>query len=227
MSRLLPDWITMTTSIKKFVVSLFDRGDLARGNKIPVQQKITVLLAAMLLVLASGCASITGTNSQSISVQTREQAGKEVSAAACELTNNKGKWFITSPGSTTITRSNDDLQVLCNKVGSEPGRAAVVSDTKGSMFGNILFGGGIGAIIDHNNGSAYEYPNFVQVVMGGFVKVETPPPNTNNTVDPAINNATTRAAPPLQPTSAVPSPVVAAAPPQSVEVKLTELKKTA
>jgi len=34
------------------------------------------------------------------------------------------------------------------------------------MFGNILLGGGIGAVVDHNNGSAYEYPSFIQVTMG-------------------------------------------------------------
>jgi hypothetical protein len=116
--------------------------------------------------LSGGCSSITGTTNQSVSVQTLDGAGKELTAAACELNNNKGKWFITSPGSTTITRSNDDLIVLCKKEGNEPGRASVVSATKGSMFGNILFGGGIGAIIDHNNGSAYEYPAFFQVEMG-------------------------------------------------------------
>lgn len=128
----------------------------------------------MFMAIASGCASITGTTNQSMSVQTRSQEGKEVSGSACELTNNKGKWFVTSPGSVTVTRSNDDMQVLCNKQGLEPGRASVVSETKGSMFGNILFGGGIGAIVDHNTGAAYEYPAFIQLVMGTFTKIETP-----------------------------------------------------
>jgi hypothetical protein len=135
-----------------------------------------LLLPALVAIsaLASGCASITGTNTQSMSVETREQGGTQVSGVACELSNNKGKWFLTTPGSVMIHRSNDDMQVLCNKAGLESGRAAVVSDTKGSMFGNILFGGGIGAIIDHNNGSAYEYPTLVQVLMGAFSKIETP-----------------------------------------------------
>ncbi|MEO7726763.1 MAG: hypothetical protein ABIS45_05875 [Burkholderiales bacterium] len=98
-------------------------------------------------------------------MQTIDAGGKEVTGSACELNNNKGKWFVTSPGSTTITRSNDNLQVLCRK-DPDIGRASVVSATKGSMFGNILFGGGIGMIIDHSNGSAYEYPTFFQVQMG-------------------------------------------------------------
>lgn len=143
-------------------------------STIKIKSTLLPLAILALAAVTSGCASITGTTNQSISVQTREQEGKEVPGAACELTNNKGKWFITSPGSVTVTRSNDDMQVLCNKQGSEPGRASVVSWIKGSMFGNIVFGGGIGAIIDHNTGAAYEYPTFIQVVMGAFTKIEAP-----------------------------------------------------
>lgn len=122
--------------------------------------------------LSSGCASITGTTNQSVSVQTREQGGGELAGAACELTNSKGKWFVTTPGSVMVHRSNDDMQVLCTKTGTEPGRTSVVSETKGSMFGNIIFGGGIGAVIDHSSGAAYEYPAFIQVLMGVFTKTD-------------------------------------------------------
>jgi len=139
-----------------------------------MNRKLLSLVAVVIAALASGCASVTGSPNQSVSVQTREQKGPEVTGAACELTNNKGKWFVTTPGSAMIHRSNDDMQVLCNKSGHEPGRAAVVSDTKGSMFGNIILGGGIGAIVDHNTGSAYEYPAFIQVIMGVFSKIESP-----------------------------------------------------
>lgn len=138
--------------------------------------------AVAVLVAVSGCASITGTTNQSVSVQTVDGTGKEVSAAACEMSNNKGKWFVNTPGSVVITRSNDDPQVLCNKEGHDPGRAAVVSGTKGSMFGNILFGGGIGAVIDHNTGAAYEYPTFLRVIMGTLTRIE--PPKAEQTARP-------------------------------------------
>jgi hypothetical protein len=135
---------------------------------------IIVLSALVITFTLSGCASITGTTGQSISIMTKEQNGKEISGVACDLSNKRGSWFLTTPGSVAIHRSNDDLQVTCKKDGLEPGRVAVISETKGSMFGNILFGGGIGAIVDHSNGSAYEYPNLVQVVMGVFTKVDSP-----------------------------------------------------
>jgi len=134
---------------------------------------IRLFLSLPIFALTVGCSSITGTTIQSVSVQTIDAVGKEVTGSACELNNNKGKWFVTSPGSTTITRSNDNLLVMCRK---EPGRASVVSATKGSMFGNILLGGGIGAIIDHNNGSAYEYPTFFQVQMGSSKLIDMTKP---------------------------------------------------
>jgi len=131
-------------------------------------KKLLSLIAALSLV---GCASITGTTNQNVSVQTKEPTGTELTGASCELSNKKGKWFITTPGTVGISRSNDDIQVSCTKDGYVQGKQGVVSDTKGMMFGNIIFGGGIGAIIDHNSGAAYEYPSVIQVVMSRIAKV--------------------------------------------------------
>jgi len=175
--------------------------------------RILILAVIVIAGFTSGCASVTGSPNQSVSVQTREQSGGEVTGAACELTNNKGKWFITTPGSVMIHRSNDDMQVLCNKAGFEPGRAAVVSDTKGSMFGNILLGGGIGAIVDHNTGAAYEYPAFIQILMGAFSKIEAPKTQDQ----PAQGPATTSTATSLAPQSASNAP--------TLEERLRELKR--
>lgn len=151
-----------------------------------MKKLLIVIFALALPFIATGCASVTGSPNQSVSVQTREQTGVEVVGASCELTNDEGKWFVTSPGSVNIHRSNKDLQVSCKKNGFEPGRAAVVSDTKGAMLGNIILGGGIGAIIDHNNGSAYEYPTVIDVLMGGFTKIETPKKQSNHQDNPQL-----------------------------------------
>jgi hypothetical protein len=40
------------------------------------------------------------------------------------------------------------------------------------MFGNIIFGGGVGAIIDHNKGTGYNYPDQLPVEMGKSVVVD-------------------------------------------------------
>jgi len=188
-------------------------------------KKLSLVICVLALpFVASGCASITGSPNQSVSVQTREQTGVEVVGASCELTNDVGKWFVTTPGSVGIHRSNKDLQVSCKKSGFEPGRAAVVSDTKGSMFGNIILGGGIGAIVDHNNGSAYEYPTVIDILMGSFTKIETPK-NQSNQQDkpqPAQTNTTSQQAlapAPANTVSGTPTPINL-----SVSQKLRELQ---
>ena len=88
-----------------------------------------------------------------------------------------------------VHRSNKDLQVLCRKKDVDAGSAAVVSRIKGNMFGNILLGGGVGAIIDHNNGSAYEYPGFFQIIMGRQnQRIETPTAQSADASNAAVKS---------------------------------------
>jgi hypothetical protein len=144
--------------------------------------KISLLASVSVLTFLSGCASVTGTTGQSVSVETRQKNGAVLSGASCELTNSKGKWFLNTPGTAAIRRSNDDMIVICNKDGHAPGTAAVVSETKGMMFGNIILGGGIGAIVDHNTGAAYEYPTLIQIMMGSNIKIEPPKSNPETAI---------------------------------------------
>jgi hypothetical protein len=101
---------------------------------------------------------------QPVSVQT-VQDGKEVSGAACTLTNDVGKWFVTSPGSVTINKSTGDLTVECKKEGNLAGHEMVVSKANGSVWGNIIVGGGIGYIVDRNTGAGFDYPNSITVFL--------------------------------------------------------------
>lgn len=116
------------------------------------------------LIFLGGCASITGQSTQPLSVQALSDEG-EVVGAACELENSKGKWFVTTPGSTVIGKASDDLNVMCKKTGYDIGRASLTSKAGAGMWGNVLLGGGIGAIVDHNSGAAYNYPPIISVKM--------------------------------------------------------------
>jgi hypothetical protein len=133
-----------------------------------------IALAAITL-LGSGCASIVSGQNQSVSVETRTKQGQSLLGANCKLTNNKGTWFVTSPGSVTVRRSYEDMLINCDKEGQEPGIASAKSSTKAMAFGNILFGGGIGAGVDIATGAAYDYPTLFTVVMGSNTKIVPPP----------------------------------------------------
>lgn len=124
--------------------------------------------------LATGCASIVSGSNQSVSVETRKK-GVQVANASCKLSNDKGTWFVTTPGSVTVNRSYDDMHVRCEKEQMDPGLVTAKSTTKGMAFGNILFGGFIGAGVDMSTGAAYDYPSIFTVEMGETVVIAPPP----------------------------------------------------
>ena len=130
-------------------------------------KKSFLITAVTLSVLTSGCSTITGEGTgQNLSVLTYSIDNKDLVGVSCELKNDEGSWTALTPATVMVRRSNKDLMVKCTKNGFTDARANVVSKTKANMFGNIIFGGGIGAIIDHNNGSAYAYPPVLKLTMG-------------------------------------------------------------
>lgn len=131
-------------------------------------------------LLLGGCASIVSGHNQSVSVETMGATGA-VAGASCQLSNDKGKWFVTTPGSTVVNRSYGDLAVKCEKDGHQPGILTVKSSTKPMAFGNVLFGGVIGAGVDMATGAAYDYPALISVMLGQAGVLAAPP---TNAVDP-------------------------------------------
>jgi hypothetical protein len=125
-------------------------------------------LAAMLMIagasMMTGCASIVNGNNQVVSIEARHK-GQQVTGAACKLDNGKGTFFVTTPGTVTVHRSYDDMNVKCEKEGMQTGIAAVKSSTKPMAFGNLIFGGVIGAAIDAGSGAAYDYPSLITVIL--------------------------------------------------------------
>jgi hypothetical protein len=113
----------------------------------------------------TGCASIVSGTSQVVSVETLHPSGP-VSGATCKLENDKGVYYVTTPGTVTVHRAYGDMNVKCERPGFDAGMAIVKSSTKGMMAGNILFGGVIGAGVDAASGAAYDYPVLFQVMMG-------------------------------------------------------------
>ena len=124
----------------------------------------TIALATLLALSVSGCASVTGSKLQPVSVQTIQDS-KEVAGAGCTLTNDAGKWFVTTPGSVTIQKSTDDLMVDCAKDNLVAGRTTIVSKANGNVWGNIILGGGIGYVVDRQTGAGFDYPNTITVIL--------------------------------------------------------------
>jgi hypothetical protein len=88
------------------------------------------------------------------------------------LSNDKGSWNSKAPANVAVRKSGEDLDVTCKKEGIPDGLLKAISRAAGSMYGNIIFGGGIGALIDHSKGTGYDYPNQLPVKMGESVVVD-------------------------------------------------------
>ncbi len=179
-------------------------------------RSIFTVTALATAVLSTGCASIVNGQNQSLSVKTNG-ADTEVVGAKCTLNSNKGTWYVTSPGSVTVQRSYNDLMVTCKKDGMEDGTGSIKSSTKAMAFGNIIFGGIIGAAVDTSTGAAYDYPDLITIVMGknsalGGPVAATPaaaakandPTSMNSRQNPFAASANTApAAPPAAPAAPV------------------------
>ncbi len=124
------------------------------------------------VILATGCASITSSDMQQLALTTKGQDAKTIEGAKCKLQNDKGTWESLSPAFVNVRRSAEDLTVECKKDGYQDGLLKAVSRAAGGMFGNIIFGGGIGAVIDHTTGKGYNYPDALPVEMGKSVLID-------------------------------------------------------
>ncbi len=129
--------------------------------------RMTFCLASVIATTAvTGCASITNDTTNPVRFETYSENGVEIKDATCKLENDYGVQTVQTPVTANVRRSSKDLQISCAKANEPEGRGTAISRANAGMAGNIIFGGGIGAVIDHNKGTAYTYPEWVRVVMG-------------------------------------------------------------
>ena len=108
-------------------------------------------------IFLNGCASITESKNQSMSVTTGDITG-----AMCTLSNSKGSYFVNStPGTVSVRNACDPLAITCTKKGyvpSNPAAGTVQDKAKSMAWGNIVFGGIIGIAVDRSTGAGCQYP---------------------------------------------------------------------
>lgn len=125
-----------------------------------------LLLVISVSTLFTGCASVMNDVNHPVKLETKTADGKLVTGAECKMINDFGSYTVKSGESVSVHRSGVDLQMSCVHPESGEAKGRAISRVNGGMFGNILIGGGIGAVIDHNRGTAYTYPTWMQLVFG-------------------------------------------------------------
>jgi hypothetical protein len=154
------------------------------------------LLLAYAILVMTGCASITQEVTHPIKVETMTSDSHMITGAECKLTNDRQSITMKSGDTVKVRRSGDDLMITCKNPNNSTStaKARAISRANAGMFGNILIGGGIGAIIDHNKGTAYTYPTWIQLIFGQDLvfdrsaqkKEDQPTPATNLVASTAV-----------------------------------------
>lgn len=120
-----------------------------------------VVLACALSV--SACASIVGGRYQKVQVETR--AADQSVRADCTLSNGESQVRVTTPGTATVHRSAHDLNVTCLKDGKQIAQQSYDSTIRGMVWGNLIFGGLIGVVVDFSDGASHHYPDKLSVLV--------------------------------------------------------------
>jgi hypothetical protein len=126
----------------------------------------TRLLSAAVVLACTGCASVVNDTTHPMKVETKTSNGEMITGAECRMSNDYGTTIVRSGDTAQVRRSSKDLDIVCKDPKNPDANARAISRANAGMWGNIILGGGIGAIIDHNRGTAYTYPTWIQLVFG-------------------------------------------------------------
>jgi hypothetical protein len=113
--------------------------------------KIRLVAAGAIAVFSFNCSSIVHGTTQQVKVNS-EPAGAAVTVE-CGDVNNDPK--IVTPAVVTLHRKPDHCALKLNKEGFAEKELKFAKSLSGSFFGNILFGGIIGIIVDGANGAMW------------------------------------------------------------------------
>lgn len=116
-------------------------------------------LASLLLLPA--CATIVKGSSQDIAVNSSP------GAASCQIAKGTAQiaTIPVTPGTARVSRSSEPVTVTCMKQGYETTAFVAPSSVNGWIFGNLLFGGLVGIIVDASTGAGSSYPDSVLVTL--------------------------------------------------------------
>jgi hypothetical protein len=123
-------------------------------------KKLIVLATAAVATSLGGCATVMN------GTKTPYETATRPSGAAVKFSNGSS---CTTPCKLEFRRK-DDLRADITLPGHKPTYVLIQSKLGGSAFGNILLGGGVGAIVDGSNGASnrlYPRPLIVRLAPDG------------------------------------------------------------
>ncbi|HEY3178103.1 MAG TPA: hypothetical protein VGL25_04410 [Casimicrobiaceae bacterium] len=120
-----------------------------------------MLGACSTALLTSGCATLTKGTSQTITINT------DPPGAVCTLTRDAKPLAVVNPtpGSIPIEKAKGTVAILCKRPSYLDADGALESEFQAVTFGNILFGGLIGIVVDAASGAMHQYPTMITIQL--------------------------------------------------------------
>jgi len=123
----------------------------------------SLLAAALIGTAAAGCATLTESTDQYVLVQTILDH-QPVSGIGCMLSNDVGRWFVTTPGRVAIRKSTQPLIVDCRQA-DVWAFDQVAPKQNSSRWANYILTAGAGQYVDKNTGAGFDYPDTLTMVL--------------------------------------------------------------
>lgn len=118
-----------------------------------MKRAVTILALSILGLGLTGCATIVKDKSDTVTILTPNcPAG-----TSCKISNKKGSWVVQTPNTITVPKSDDSLLVICSTPDGREISGSLESKDGGMIWGNILFGGIIGAVVDARTDASRDY----------------------------------------------------------------------
>jgi hypothetical protein len=110
-------------------------------------------------IAISGCASIVSDNASTTYIETDPEK------ARCELHGQDFKRVIETPNSINLPSKSAPMTVSCSATGYRVTTAKLDTELDGWVFGNILFGGIVGVVVDVARGAGQKFPSKVSIIL--------------------------------------------------------------
>jgi len=163
--------------------------------------------------MTTGCATLTGSSTQTIEVTTVDARDRPVRGMTCTLTHGPGSYVVDTPAlNLEIRRSSSDLEIECRR-GSQLAKGTVVPHGESSIAHSLIPGGSIATLVDYATGAMYTYPSPLRLRIGQHLRFETGNEARTTVVadvgDPAAAGKNTGAATPAAKATPPATPAVA------------------
>ena len=118
-----------------------------------------VSMMAILSLLCASCASIVSSNESTTYIETFPDK------AECELHGQDFSRVVTTPNSIHLPAKSAPITVSCKKEGYFTTAQTLDTSMDGWIWGNLIFGGIIGGVVDLARGSGQKFPPKYSMIL--------------------------------------------------------------